>query len=225
MGIVAGFAMIFILFTSLFLRKMRYEIFYIVHIFMFMLSVIGIGMHRPKVESKTLYVTGFIAALWFLDRLIRSTRISYYFLHNSATITPLQHGGVRVTLSRSSRRAVPGAHAFLWIPTIRAAETHPFTILSTNPLEMVIKAHDGFTRDLLEYSQKNPGCLLKASMEGPYGALPSFVNYDQVVLIAGGSGASFTFGVALGLVRNMGEGCRMPVVNLIWVIRDQGMFF
>lgn len=223
LGMVAGGCMAAILVTSLLLKKLRYEIFYIIHIAMFMVIVIGLGMHRPNLTQKVPYVVGFIAGCWGLDRIFRSARVSYYFFGNNATITPLSHGGVRIALRRSSRRAVPGSHAFLWIPAIRPTETHPFTIVSTNPLEMVVKGHDGFTRDLLKHAQKNPGALLRASMEGPYGTLPLFAKYDQVILIAGGSGASFTIGVALGLVRKMAEGVSGPVVNFVWVVRDQGM--
>jgi predicted ferric reductase len=223
MGEVAVFSMLIIVAVSLLLRKLRYEVFYVVHITMFMLIVIAVGMHRPMVASKVPYVVGFVAGCWGLDRILRSARVSYYFFGNSATVTPLPHGGVRISLRRSSRRAVPGAHAFLWIPSIRAAETHPFTIVSTNPLEMVVKGHDGFTRDLLKHAVENPGAVLRASMEGPYGTLPMYEYYDQVILVAGGSGASFTVGVALSLVRKLTEGSRSPVINFVWVVRDQGM--
>lgn len=226
MGIVAGSAMITILTTALILRRFRYEAFYIVHITMFMLILIAVGLHRPDFDTKSIYVIIFTACIWFSDRLLRGFRIVYYSFGNRATISPLPHGGVRIVLRHTPWRATPGTHVFLWIPTARAFETHPFTIVSTNPLELVVSAHDGFTRDLYSLASKNPGAVLRASCDGPYGALPDFATFNHVVLIAGGSGATFTLGVALNLVRKMPEnatraGAR-PMIHFTWVIRNHG---
>ena len=186
-GIVAGFAMLIIFSTVLLLRKLRYEIFYIVHILMFMLILVTVGLHRPQLATKTLIIVIFAASIWIADRALRFSKLSLFSFGNSATITPLPHGGTRIVLRKSPNRAVAGSHCFLWIPKIRATETHPFTILSTKPLELVIAAYDGFTRDLHAFALKNPGVDLKASIDGPYGTVPDFTVYTKVVFIAGGS--------------------------------------
>jgi hypothetical protein len=64
--------------------------------------------------------------------------------------------------------AVPGSHVFIWIPGVRATESHPFTIVSTSPLEMVVAAYDGFTKDLHACALKNPKKSLIASGICPY---------------------------------------------------------
>lgn len=186
-GIVAGFAMLIIFSTVLLLRKLRYEIFYIVHILMFMLILVTVGLHRPQLATKTLIIVIFAASIWIADRALRFSKLSLFSFGNSATITPLPHGGTRIVLRRSPSRAVAGSHCFLWIPKIRATETHPFTIVSTKPLELVIAAYDGFTRDLHAFALKNSGVDLKASIDGPYGTVPDFTIYTKVVFIAGGS--------------------------------------
>jgi len=223
MGIVAGLAMLIVFVSTLLLRKVQYEVFYVIHIVMFLLIVIAVGMHRPDVSDNTVWIPVFTGAIWICDRLIRTGRIVWYSDGNAATVTPLAHGGIRIVLKRSAKRAVPGSHLFLWIPKIRATETHPFTISSINPIELVVAAHDGFTKDLLAYATKYPGASLRASMDGPYGTLPSFILYDQVILIAGGSGASFTFGIAVDLVRRLSPESKM-VINFIWVVREHGIF-
>lgn len=223
MGIVAGISMLIMLTTALTLRKFRYEAFYITHIIMFMLILIVAGMHRPELSTKSTYITIFAACIWVLDRIIRGTRVISYSFGNRATIHPLPHGGVRIVMRRTPWRAVPGTHVFLWIPKVRAMETHPFTIVSTNPLELVVSPHDGFTRDLSSLASKTPGAVLRASSDGPYGTLPNFGRFDQVVLVAGGSGATFTFGVALNLLRKMSDVGTKPMIQFIWVIRDYGM--
>lgn len=99
---------------------------------------------------------------------------------------------------------------------------HPFTIVSTNPLELVVSANDGFTKDLLSFASQNPGYKLRASYDGPYGTIPNFIKFDHVVLIAGGSGASFTCGVALDLIRTARTSTTKSIVHFIWVIRERG---
>lgn len=221
MGIIGGFAMLTILATTLLLRKLRYEVFYIVHIVMFMLILIVIGMHRPNISTHTLIIIIFAASIWVLDRLIRFFKISLYSLGNTATVAPLQCGGTRITLRRAPMHTTAGSHCFLWIPGVRMAETHPFTVVSTNPLAFVIGACDGFTRDLHNYSLKHPGKSLRASVDGPYGSAPDFFGATKVLFIAGGSGASFSLGVASDLVRCLGDSTA-TAIEIIWVIRDLG---
>ena len=145
-----------------------------------------------------------------------------YSVGNTATITPLLHGGTRIVLRKTPFGAVPGTHCFLWLPGVRSTESHPFTIISTNPLEMVVAAYDGFTRDLHERSLKNPGQELKASVDRPYSSVPDFTVFNKIILIAGGSGASFTCGVAVDTLRKLGHS-RATTIDFIWVVRDQGM--
>jgi predicted ferric reductase len=222
MGIVAGFAMLSILTTALMIRRIRYEAFYIVHIIMFMLAIIAVGMHRSDFQTKSIYIIIFAACLWGSDRLLRGFRLVLHSFGNRAKVYPLPQGGVRIVMRRTLWRAVPGTHVFLWIPTVRAIETHPFTIVSTNPLEVVISSRDGFTSDLLALASERPGALLRASCDGPYGTLPNFAKFEHVLLVAGGSGATFTIGVALNLIHNLSADAAKPVIHFVWVIRDDG---
>jgi predicted ferric reductase len=224
MGIVGGIAMLIILASTFFLLKNHYEIFYALHIAMFMFIIIVIGLHRPSITKKSLIIVIFAGAVWFSDRLIRTSRIVFNAFGNTATLTALPLGGVRVTLKRTPCNVVPGSHVFLWIPGLRTLETHPFTVVSTEPLELVVKAHDGFTKDLLAHATKTPGAVMRASSDGPYGKLPNFMEYDQVIVIAGGSGASYAVGVACEIVRKMSENGKCVNVTFVWVVREEGMF-
>jgi hypothetical protein len=49
------------------------------------------------------------------------------------------------------------------------------------------------------------------------------MNFDRVVLVAGGSGASFTFGVALNIARRFSPQATRPIIDFIWVVREHGM--
>ncbi len=222
MGIVAGCAMITILATALILRKGAYELFYVAHVSLFLLILIAVGMHRPDITLKTVFIIIFAASIWVSDRIIRFARLTWRAVGTHACVTPLARGAIRIVVRGSLRRAVPGSHVFLWIPKIRLAEAHPFTIVSAAPLELVVSAHDGFTKDLFLYASKHPDAVLRASIDGPYGTLPNFAGFDHIILIAGGSGASFTFGVASGLVKKFANAAKKPVVRFIWVVRHDG---
>lgn len=215
MGIVAGLAMLSILTTTFLLRRVRYEVFYIVHIIMFMVVIIGVGMHRPDFKTQSIYIIIFSACIWFSDRLLRGTRILINSVNNRATIYPLPQGGVWIVMRRTPWRTIPGTHVFLCIPKIRAIETHPFTVVSTNPLEVVISSQDGFTGDLYHLASKRPSAVLSASCDGPYGTLPNFAKFDHVILVAGGSGATFTISVALNPIHKMPSDKAKPVVHFV----------
>lgn len=185
---------------------------------MFLLIIITIALHRPQISKSAVVIIIFTACLWFTDRLIRFLKLCWNFAGNYATLTALPDRAVRVRLTRSVRAAA-GSHAFLWFPAIRLIETHPFTMLATEPSEFVIKAHDGFTKDLWRYAEKAPGKRLRCSVEGGYGQVLDFKPFDKVILVAGGSGASFTFAIALDLIRAKSEA---KSIDFVWAVRSQG---
>ena len=85
----------------------------------------------------------------------------------------------------------------------------------------VINTYSGFTKDLHAFSNAKPGAILKASLEGPYGTNPDPISYDKVVLVAGGSGATFTFGLAADMLRRMNEDTKQTI-DFIWAVRRHG---
>jgi predicted ferric reductase len=217
---VAGSAMLVILPTALFLRKGQYETFHIVHITMAALILITAAMHRPDIPMVGKIVI-IAASLWIADRTLRLLKLALYGYGNTATITPLPYGGTRIVMRKTPIGAAPGTHCFLWIPGVRATESHPFTVLSTTPFEMVVAAYDGFTRDLHTRAMENPGQVFKASVDGPYGTVPNFTLYSKVLFIAGGSGASFTCGTAVDLLRKLGDSS-LTSIEFVWVVKEQG---
>jgi predicted ferric reductase len=192
------------------------------HLYMFILIMITVGMHRPEFSSSTVIIIIFTACLWVMDRPIRGAKIMWNFYGNYATVTALPNEALRVKLSRRVH-SNPGSHAFLWVPAIRWVESHPFTLLSSTPSEFVIRVYGGFTRDLYRAAQQAPGMPLRCSVDGPYGQVPNFRNFEKVVLVAGGSGASFTFSVVLDLIES-----NTPVIksiDFIWVVRNHGRLY
>ncbi|PWY67073.1 hypothetical protein BO94DRAFT_590981 [Aspergillus sclerotioniger CBS 115572] len=218
-GAIAGIAMVIIgLSTISYIMRGSYEIFYMLHVTMFLLIMITVGMHRPKLSTSTLIIVIFTACLWFVDRIIRGAKVVWYFFGNYATVTALPNNALRVRLSRCMNSR-PGSHAFLWVPAIRWVESHPFTMLSSSPTEFLIRVYDGFTRDLYQAAQKAPGRSLRCSVDGPYGQVHNFEVYDKAILIAGGSGASFTFAVSMDLIASSSRAVHS--IDFIWVVRHQ----
>ncbi|KAJ5250642.1 hypothetical protein N7489_001052 [Penicillium chrysogenum] len=218
-GPIAGCAMLIIgLSTITYFMRRYYELFYMLHVTMFILIMITVGMHRPKFSTSVVIIVIFTACLWTLDRIIRGAKIFWNFFGNSLTVTALPGNALRVKLGRRMRYS-PGSHAFLWVPAIRWAESHPFTLLSSDPSEFVIRVYDGFTRDLYKAAQEFPGRSLRCSVDGAYGQIPNFKVFEKVVLVAGGSGASFTFAVALDLIEASNKAVKS--IDFIWVVRHQ----
>lgn len=217
-GIIAGVAFLIVAFAAVAIRRKWYEMFYVVHVSFWMLSIIMIALHQPDFGTLFIHMTLVSAAIWMVDRLIRVVRLFAYSTNNTVTLTPLPNNGTRVTLPKAPIRAVPGNHCFLWIPAIRLFETHPFTIASKDPLQFVVAAYDGFTQDLHQYALRNPGATLRAYVEGAYGSFPCPSKFDKVILIAGGSGASFAFGVASSILNGRHQAAS-PHISLVWAVR------
>ncbi|KAK8138537.1 hypothetical protein PG984_001917 [Apiospora sp. TS-2023a] len=138
----------------------------------------------------------------------------------------------------------PMDHVFITVPSLgrsHSLQTHPFTIASAAPrhpdlleadmpqqhawLSLLIRARDGFTQDLLQYSQSHSSIPVR--IDGPYGstgALEMLRACDSTVLIAGGSGIAVVFPLAWALAqdRPQGGGSRdRQNIHLLWVVHSR----
>lgn len=221
-GMVAGLSFLFVGFAGMVVRRWWYELFYYLHITFWMLGLVMVGMHQPELSKKVVYVVGVIGGIWVLDRVVRLARLAVYGTNNSVVLTPLSNGATRITMAKTPFGARPGKHCFVWIPRIRPTETHPFTIVSTSPLEFVVNSYDGFTASLYSFAKANPGARLQASLDGPYGTMPTAGKFEKVILIAGGSGITFTLGVAVDLLQSAASNATKEV-TFVWIVKEKGM--
>ncbi|CVL06855.1 related to ferric-chelate reductase [Fusarium mangiferae] len=223
-GMGAGIAML-VLLMGVFRHK-HYELFYASHVIGFVAVVLLTALHRPNWAKKIPTVMLIIFSVWTMDRLIRLSKLLRNLVNNSATVYPLPYNGTRIVLKKPGmENALPGSHCFLWIPGLRLFETHPFTIVSngSSGLELVMKSHEGFTKAVGSFASRNPRTSLWASIDGPYGSLPDVNNYDKLILIAGGSGAAFTFGV-MNRILMQREKLAILSIEFVWAVRRIGMF-
>ncbi|QGI85736.1 hypothetical protein CEK25_012465 [Fusarium fujikuroi] len=218
-GMGAGIAML-VLLMGVFRHK-HYELFYASHVVGFVAVVLLTALHRPNWAKKIPTVMLIIFSVWAVDRLIRLSKLFRNLVNNSATVYPLPYNGTRIVLKKPGmENSLPGSHCFLWIPGLRLIETHPFTIVSNDSsgLELVMKSHEGFTKAVDSFASRNPRTSLWASIDGPYGSLPDVNNYDKLILIAGGSGAAFTFGV-INRIMMQREKPAIQSIEFVWAVR------
>lgn len=201
-------------------RRRFYEWFFVIHVTMFMLFIIMLGLHKPLKFKDVMIAAG---TIYLFDRVIRTIKTIYYSTNTTATLIPLPGLATKVVLSREIH-CQPGSHAFLAIPAIRFAQSHPFTISSASRTEFVIRAQKGFTLDLHKYALQHPNAQVKAIFDGPYGAVPDFRRFNKVVLACGGSGGAFAFPIAIDIVRNAPR-TNVTHLDVVWVIKDKREFF
>ena len=133
----------------------------------------------------------------------------------------------------------PGQHVYLRIPQIGIFDNHPFTIGSdmhtedftdefdyakVSILSLYIESHAGFTQRLHKHLRSMPDTALEGWLEGPYGghAHDLGIHYNNVLLVAGGTGVSACLPWLENLVRRMRSNVwlRTTHVRLVWSVRQ-----
>lgn len=122
----------------------------------------------------------------------------------------------------------------------RIFESHPLTILNapaplssmcTRELILAARVSGDWTRALNESARREEKtCRVNVMIDGPYGGPTIDIGeYESVLLVAGGSGATFAIGLLddiVGRVVNMKRqgGERTARVEFVWCIKSFGMF-
>ena len=152
--------------------------------------------------------------IWAFDRVGRVLRLVFVNIATptKAAIEHVSRDAIRITLPNRHINWSAGQHVFLTLPGVSALpfESHPFTIASIreptaegdkdHPLVFIIRAMNGFTRHLYNHAASHPGKPVTVLVDGPYGRPPSLDSFSSVVLLAGGSGVSFTLPLLLGII-------------------------
>jgi len=123
----------------------------------------------------------------------------------------------------------------------RIFESHPLTILNapaplssicTGELILAARVSGDWTRALNELARREEKtCRVTVMIDGPYGGPTIDIGeYESVLLVAGGSGATFTIGLLddiVGRVVNMKRrgGERTRRIQFVWYIKSFSMFY
>lgn len=162
--------------------------------------------------------------LWGFDRTLRGLRLlwnnrfraSSEHQGSTATVELLSSDTIRLTLRRKFNWR-PGQHAYVVLPSVSnlPTEAHPFTIASIpnsmdgtesafgdeKDVSFIIRGRTGFTGRLRQHANAKGGSAVPAFIDGPYGCPPDLTSYSTCILIAGGSGVSYTLPHLLNLVQ------------------------
>lgn len=224
-------------------RRLFYGAFFFTHILAFVAFFVTIRYH-------TLYAAPWIypaLAFFGADVLLRFLR----YRIKDARLIALDNLMTVVEVIGCDDGWLAGQHVRLRVFfSNKAFETHPFTILSAPPAQsclsnsgMVLAARvngdwtqalNDFTRheqDKLQFSEKRGderGVPVHIMIDGPYGGSSvDLGQYETALLIAGGSGVTFTLGILDDIVarcvklgRRSGERTRR--IEFVWCIRSFG---
>ena len=225
------------------LRNLSYEFFVVQHLLTFFGLIIAIMIHLP---STALYSRVYIyisIVLYFLDRVVRTSRYTYSNTSpGHATLKALDGGVTKIRVPvKHAKKWRPGAHVLLSIPRLGVGQSHPATIASipsshNGDLVFILKGHKGFTNRLMESASSSTASLLLktkqeadtpqhthiALIDGPYGGSQAdFAAFDSVCLIAGSIGVTFTLALLLDLAHRASSQ-RLPVRRLefVWIVKS-----
>lgn len=215
-GLGMLFAYELIYFTSLSSFRQRwYELFLGMHIVFQILALLGLYFHHST--GRPYALAALIIVL--LDRLVYRIRLKSMTISAQAKILEDEE-----TVKLSSPivlRARPGLlcflgdslrggwqatdHVFITAPSLSRThilQAHPFTIASAPPrsgdlevrMELIVRARDGFSRDLLNAARLHKEISIR--IDGPYGsshARSMLEDSDLALIVAGGSGIAVSW--------------------------------
>jgi hypothetical protein len=229
-------------------RSMAYEFFIIQHLITYFGFIIALSIHLWGTTSPWSAIWVFVGVGIYL--LLRLARTARYVVNNvrpaRATLEALE-GGVATKVRVSSRQIkkwAPGSHVLLSIPKFGLIQSHPATIMSTpashdGDLVFILRAFKGFTGRILkaaapstsssvDFIAKDNSAAVQtflALIDGPYGASHSdFACFDALVLIAGGTGVTFTLSNLLDIAhRATSQKLPLREVHFIWLIKKKAL--
>ncbi|EMD32717.1 hypothetical protein CERSUDRAFT_118461 [Gelatoporia subvermispora B] len=222
-------------------RRYFYQSFFILHVLGFVAFFITICYH-------TIYASPWIfppLAFYGMDMLLRMFR----YRIKDATLVPVDDNMTLIHVHDCDGGWQAGQHVRLRIFFGgRFFESHPLTILNapsgtscapTGELVLAARATGDWSRALNRYAQterarrvdekeEHPGVLVQVMLDGPYGGCGvDLGEYESALLVAGGSGATFTLGLlddivarCIRLGRAGGERTRR--IEFVWCIRSFG---
>lgn len=234
LGIGAFIAYESLYFTSLgSFRQRWYELFLGLHIVLQVVALVSLFFHH---HGSRVYV-GIALAIFLIDRVVyRMTIKSVSFPAALIIYDDKKTVGVHLSVPLGKqpplyKRLVgagigagwkPTDHVFLTIPAIsrkHIIQSHPFTIASRAPalkddtawLELLIRAQDGFSGDLLRYAEGHEKANVR--LDGPYGsqhAIEMLQDSDICVIVAGGSGIAVTWPAVCAIADPSRQGDKDP---------------
>lgn len=168
--------------SGLFVRKLAYEFFLIMHIVLSVMLVVGCWYHAYDLYK---FLGGYqvwlyaVAGVWFFDRVARIARIIVAGPRR-AKVTEVGEEFIRIDIPGIRWGADPGKHVYVYFPTLhkfRPWENHPFSVLPTAMLAPTVShpVSDKHSRTSSEDVEKNGVEVTTAQRHRPQVGISLFV--------------------------------------------------
>lgn len=256
-GMIAYSTMFLLTWGSMrFIRKWSYDIFLVQHKVLAIIMFLFAFFHNPSNKAAVLIAVHVLVFDRVLTRIIGVIHRRTSPTKGLSDFKILDDDTVEVRIEVKSimnenkwyAKILPkigtwkaGQHIYLNVGKVSLFQYHPFTIASlpnTGEIKLIIRKQKRFTKRLMKKLEKvqhdedqDPSCVkLKVSLWGPYGGKHQpLLTFDSALFVGAGSGASFTFPLALDLLETIrqrneiGDYLFRPNkahIKIVWMIRD-----
>lgn len=233
-------------------RQRWYELFLGVHVVLQVAALVLVWFHHRRSR----WYVGVAMGIFLVDRLVyrmfvkpTTVRASLEVQDDQETVvlrapvpTDGQHRWVKsvfgagVTIGWKATE-----HVFLTVPSLARKhifQAHPFTIASKAPtadgkeanMELIIRAQDGFSGDLVRYAKSHSTVAIR--LDGPYGsqtAVELLQDSEYAVIVAGGSGIAVAWPLVWSVIDRAAtqdlehsiSSANGKKILFVWIIRER----
>ena len=222
------------------LRHRMYELFVTLHVPVAMVFLGMMFWHCNNYLTSWSYLFATLA-IWLSSYLLRLFYLNWtnpfrlaWLIGDEASVTIMPENAIKVTIPTQMKWR-PGQYVYLRMPGISVFENHPFTIASLcsddfpseygegyRDMVLVFRPFGGFTNKVYRSAlEHGPWHTYRAFVDGPYGGMQRRIEaFDDVVLIAGGSGITAIVSQLLSLIKKMRDGKAVTRnVHVIWALK------
>lgn len=218
------------------LRRRSYRVFYVVHVVLAtaLVPVLFFHVHHIRIY---LYETAAIYAVNALIRWLSATdaRGSIRSIPNTSLVEIVVSNESSAPSKRLIQDLRPGQHAYVSLAGnsfLHTFRSNPFTVASVpstdGHIKFVARALNGNTKLLLSNAEKHSfDTKVDITVEGSYGLNTHedrLLQYDRVLFIAGGVGATFIVPLYRQLLADLSPGkgsYRRQKVSFVWIARTK----
>ncbi|KAH7090494.1 ferric reductase NAD binding domain-containing protein [Paraphoma chrysanthemicola] len=222
------------------LRHRMYELFVTLHVPAAIVFLAMMFWHCNNYLTSWHYLFSTLA-IWLLSYFTRLFYLNWtrpgrlsWLIGDEAAVTLMPENAIKITIPTQVRWR-PGQYVYLRMPGISVFENHPFTIASLcdedfpseygegyRDMVIVFRPFGGFTNKVRQSAlEHGPWHTYRAFVDGPYGGMQRRIEaFDDVVLIAGGSGITAIISQLLTLIKKMRDGKAVTrKIHVIWALK------
>jgi predicted ferric reductase len=222
------------------LRHRMYELFVALHVPAAIVFLAMMFWHCNNYLTSWHYLFSTLA-IWVLSYFVRLFYLNWtrpgqlsWLIGDEAAVTLMPENAIKVTIPTKVRWR-PGQYIYLRMPGISVFENHPFTIASLcdedfpseygegyRDMVIVFRPFGGFTNKVRQSAlEHGPWHTYRAFIDGPYGGMQRRIEaFDDVVLVAGGSGITAIISQLLTLIKKMRDGKAVTrKIHVIWALK------